>query len=124
MRGEITLIHPIKFGRNKEPFIRVEFKMEDGSWAKTDLCLNYRNFEHWKWLLKVGRQLKDLEYTEKNGAPVKGEINADCFPDIFQAKRSGHWEQLANGNMAWIEDSIQIRPIKKSGVIQPKLLFT
>lgn len=103
MKGEIIKIHPLKYGRDGEPFYRVEFTLEDGGWAKTDLCTNYRNWKHWQWLLKKGQQLTNLELRRP------GEINADCMPDIYVAKRSGHWEQMPNGNMAWINDNAPLK---------------
>lgn len=56
MNGTISKIHPKKrsIGHHRFDFIRVEFKMEDGSWAKTDLCPDFRNFRRWKPILDAG----------------------------------------------------------------------
>lgn len=116
MKGTIKKIHPIKHSRNGNQFIRVEFTMEDGSWAKTDLCPNFRNYQNWTAFLKEGKTLKDLIMTRA------GNINADSRPDLFVAKRSGHWERFPSGNMGWVDDAIQVKPLEKSNLIQEKLI--
>jgi len=74
MTGEIIKIHEKKMSRNGNVFIRVEFKMSDGSWAKTDLCPDYRNFNRWKGLGLVGQILDNL--TMKSDK----EVDADSSP--------------------------------------------
>ena len=75
MKGTITKIDQPKESRNKDVvFRRVYFKMEDGSWTKTDLCSSYRNWERWKNLLTVGILLEGL--TLKDNVTV----DADSFP--------------------------------------------
>lgn len=76
MKGEITKIHKLKSSQTEASFIRIEFKMEDGSWAKTDIVPIYRNYKRWKPIIKrgVGTVLKNLEFRTPN------EIDADSFP--------------------------------------------
>ena len=75
MNGTITKIHQPKESKNgKYIFIRVEFRLEDGTWAKTDLCPTFHNYKHWKNFLTVGTELGEL----KMKAP--GEVNADSHP--------------------------------------------
>lgn len=92
MRGTITKIHQPIHSRNGNVFIRVEFKMDNGAWAKTDLCPEFRNFVRWKDLLNVGAALDGLE--------LKGdkEVNADSYPFAIASKqgRQGHYVSLDN----------------------------
>lgn len=78
MKGEIIKIHDRKESRNGNIFIRVEFKMEDGEWAKTDLCPDFRNFQRWKGLGIVGNVLDGLELKKP------GEVNADSYPVLIK----------------------------------------
>lgn len=78
MRGTISKIHDKKVGRNGNTFIRVEFQMEDGSWAATDLCPAFRNWQRWEDLLITGNTLDGLELKFPN------KVNADCFPMIWK----------------------------------------
>ena len=79
MRAKITQIHDIKKTRGRgiskfaQKFIRVTFKMDDGSWAKTDVCPEYRNYRNWKLPLRsgVGTVIEGLNYRRS------GEVNAD-----------------------------------------------
>jgi len=123
MRGEIIKIHPLKYGKDGNAYHRVEFDIWDKdkkktTWAKTDLVEGYRNFKRWVRFLKVGTRLKGLELKRE------GEINADCWPELFEQKRLGHWEKLPDGNMAWIEDSQaeEMRRMNKIKLKQPKLI--
>lgn len=75
MKGTISKIHPPKLSANGDTsFIRVEFILEDGTWAKTDICKAYRNFKNWQGLGVVGNVLDNLILKSK------GEINADSKP--------------------------------------------
>lgn len=74
MIGEIIRIWSLKKSRNGNSYRRVEFKMEDNSWAKTDLCPGYRNYDRWKKYIKVGTVLSGLILKEK------GCVDADSFP--------------------------------------------
>ena len=77
MKATISKIHPPKLSANGDTtFIRVEFILEDGTWAKTDLCKNYRNFKNWEGLGVVGQVLTNLKLKSKN------EIDADSVPKI------------------------------------------
>lgn len=73
MNATISKIHPLKHSRNGNSFIRVEFRMEDGSWAVTDLCPGFRNYSRWHGLLQIGRQLTDLSMKGKS------KVDADSF---------------------------------------------
>ena len=82
MKGEITKISENKSSYNNDVmFKRVQFRLEDGSWAKTDLVTTFRNFERWRGILErgVGAQLDGLEF--KNGNAKT--INADCSPILL-----------------------------------------
>jgi hypothetical protein len=81
MRGKITKIMDVKpaIGRGLQTyarkFIRVTFKLEDGSWAKTDVCPEYRNYYTWKPIIRAGVETVVLGLNYRNKA--KKEINAD-----------------------------------------------
>ena len=79
MKAEIIKIHRLKSSKTEASFIRVEFKMEDGSWAKTDIVPVYRNYKRWKPLLAkgVGTQLDNLKLRRE------GEVDADSYPYAF-----------------------------------------
>ena len=69
MRAVITKIDtPKKSFNGGYIFQRVRFKLEDGKWAKTDLCPTFRNYKNWKPLLDLG------EGTEIKGLRVKGGV--------------------------------------------------
>lgn len=78
MKATLTKIHPLKLSRNGNSFIRVEFQLEDGSWAKTDLCPTYRNYSRWTSILKQGAGVSLTNLRLKK----KGEVDADSFPSI------------------------------------------
>ena len=80
MRATVKKIHPLKTSRNHNSFIRVEFQLENGDWAKTDLCPDYRNFVRWKEMLRLGEGtvVSNVQMHPKR----KNEINADSFPSI------------------------------------------
>ena len=81
MRGRITKIMDVRPARGRglatyaRKFIRVTFKMDDGKWAKTDVCPEYRNYRTWKPIIRAGVDtvLVGLEFRNKS----KSEINAD-----------------------------------------------
>ncbi len=83
-KGKITKIHEFKRARGRgiqsfaSKYIRVTFKMEDGSWAKTDLCPEYRNFYNWRKILRSGEGtvVQGMQY--RTGK----EINADSLVSI------------------------------------------
>jgi len=77
MRATISKIHPIEYSRNRGSYIRVEFKLEDGSWAKTDLVPSFRNYERWRNLLKVGMDLDNITIKKRC------EVDADSFPERY-----------------------------------------
>jgi len=78
MKGTITQIDPLKISRTEGCYQRVYFQMEDGSWAKTDLCPTYRNFLRWKSKLKVGVTLVGLKMKSKI------TVDADSWPITYE----------------------------------------
>lgn len=83
VKATIRKIHPLKLSRNGNSFMRIDFELEDGRFAKTDLCPNYRNFSRWKQArdLGVGTAIANLQI-RRDGKPV--EINADSYPEILR----------------------------------------
>jgi hypothetical protein len=79
MRGTIIDIHPLKMSRTEHAFIRIEFMMEDGKWAKTDVVTRYRNYNRWKPIIQKGRTtaLGNLKFRRE------GEVDADSYPVIL-----------------------------------------
>lgn len=80
MKGIITKIHPLRESRNKNSYIRIEFELEDGRWAKTDVCPDFRNFARWKGILAVGVGASVGGLAIRN----KSEVNADS--PVYQLK--------------------------------------
>jgi len=79
MTGTITKISPYKKSRNSNSYLMVEFKMaKDGSWARTFLCPDYRNWKNWKKLIRVGNILTGLQMKSAD------MIDADSRPAIAE----------------------------------------
>ena len=78
MIGKIIKIHPLKVSRNNNIFRRIEFELEDGNWAKTDICPDYRNYKNWTCVLNS----KDALGEEYGGLKLrrKGEVDGDSKP--------------------------------------------
>ena len=83
MRGKVTKIMDVKPARGRglatyaRKFIRITFKLEDGTWAKTDVCPEYRNYRLWKPIIRAGVEtvLVGLKFRNQS----KKEINADSI---------------------------------------------
>lgn len=121
MRGTITKIHNLKRSRNGNLFIRITFKLENGDWAKTDICPDYRNYIRWAPLLKVGTDLSGLILKRQN------EVNADSFPVKISSINEGKWVQKEDGTMQFIKIKPPVIEVDKDidstyGMEQKKLL--
>ena len=81
-KATITKIDPLKTSRTEKSYIRIYFKLEDGSFAKTDIVPSYRNYNRWKWAIKkgVGTNLGNLVLRKE------GEIDADSYPAYLDFK--------------------------------------
>ncbi|MDA2921674.1 hypothetical protein MYX07_00220 [Patescibacteria group bacterium AH-259-L07] len=81
MRGIITKIDQLKksFNNDDTCFYRLYFKLESGSWAKTDAVPGFRNFARWKPVIEggPGTALNDLVLLDEN------TVDADCYPEII-----------------------------------------
>ena len=75
MKGTITKIDARKKGNGAE-FKRVYFELEDGGWAKTDLCPAFQNWRRWENLLHEGNLLDGLVMRDKS------TVNADSYPRL------------------------------------------
>lgn len=74
MQATITDIHEMKMG-NGHLFQRVTFKLADGSWAKTDLVPDFRNYRHWDGKIARGNVLdgiclKDSKTVDADFQPI------------------------------------------------------
>jgi len=121
MRGSIIKIHNLKRSRNGNSFIRVEFRLEGGIWAKTDICPDYINYQRWKSLLTVGTELENLNFKGNS----KYEIDADSYPRKYLTPNHGKWVENPDGTMSFInfskEQEKTLDPSSK-GMKQEKLL--
>ena len=60
MRGRVTKVMDVRPARGRgvkghaRKYIRLTFKLDDGSWAKTDVCPEFRNYRTWKPILRAG----------------------------------------------------------------------
>lgn len=123
MKGTITKIHEMKHSRNGNLFFRVEFKLDNGDWAKSDICPDFRNYQRWADLLKVGMALDDLDLRRP------GEVNADSYPRAILAPKTGRWIDTGNGMRFELDrsfadgvsDMIANLPDRTSNAFQPKL---
>lgn len=102
-KATIRKVHPIKISRNGNRFIRVDFVLEDGRFAKTDLCPDYRNFPRWSHIISRGPGTALGSLLIKKEGKKLVEINADSFPVVVQAP-------------------IEKKDLPLSGPSQPKLL--
>jgi hypothetical protein len=82
MRGLITRIELQRIGSNDERYFTVHFKLTGlGLTAKTYLCSNYENYDHWKDAIMRGTLLDNLCY--KHGREREGLLDADVPPRII-----------------------------------------
>jgi predicted nucleic acid-binding Zn ribbon protein len=108
MRGMIQQIHNLKPAKGAglknygSRFIRITFKMDDGSWAKTDVCPEYRNFNRWKKIIKAGEGIvvDGLQFRASH------EVNADSPAKIARMQR-----------MTW-QDNVKCKDCKGKGADQ------
>jgi len=82
MIAEIIKIHEPKQSVNGNTFIRVELKTDGGTWYKTDLCHDYRNWHRWKNYLRVGNVLGNLILKDSE------TIDADSRPIFITGRRT------------------------------------
>jgi len=123
MRGTVIKVHPISYSRNGGAFIRLEFRLETGQWAKTDLVPSFVNFARWKPFLTVGEDLDGILL--KPGPIGKPEINADSYPRRHQTPVEGFWKLRDDGCMEWIvklQETPCSLPELKPEPVQTKLL--
>lgn len=124
MRGTISKISYFKPSRNGDTqFVRVSFKLEDGTFAMTDLCKTYRNYKRWESLLEVGTDLTGLSLRPtRSGSPLK--IDADSFVERFREKVPCHFERLSNNTVRMVRDLPKQIPMTEMAVmpIQQKLI--
>jgi hypothetical protein len=78
MIATITQIDRMKRSRTEAYYLRVYFQTEDHKWAQTDLVQTYRNFEHWRDLLKVGNVLGGLDMVTRT------KVNGDSRPYLVK----------------------------------------
>lgn len=78
MIAEIHKIDNLKKSRTEAHYLRVHFRTEAHRWAQTDLVREYRNFQHWRDLLKVGNVLGGLDMI----TPTK--VNGDSRPYLVK----------------------------------------
>lgn len=98
MRAKIIKIHPPKQSRFENVYIRIEFLLENGEWAKSDIVTSYRNYKNWKPFIAIG----EGSFLDNVKLRRKGEVDADSRP-----LPGGHFE---------------IKKSKGKSVIQTKLL--
>ena len=78
MKATVIRIHPLKMSRTESAFIRIEFILEGGEWAKTDIVTKYRNYSRWIDIIKKGKgtTLSNLNIRRN------GEVDGDSYPVI------------------------------------------
>lgn len=83
MKAEIRKIDkPKKSFNGSYIYQRVRFKLEDGKFAKTDLCPSFRNYKRWKPLLEMGEGTKIKGVRVKGGVRVM-TIDADSDVSLY-----------------------------------------
>ena len=64
-------------------FQRIDIKLDDGTWAKTDVCPTFRNFRNWKPLIEKGVGTKITGLIIKGGVRVM-TIDADSPVRLYE----------------------------------------
>ena len=77
--GTVKKIHPSRPSRSgRINFIRVDFTLDDGTFAKTDLCPGFRNFPRWSSILSAGEGARADGLVVNRGSV--NLVNADSSP--------------------------------------------
>lgn len=85
MKVTITKIHDLKYGQQYEAcFRRVEFAVEGGHWAHTDLVPSFRNYARWQ-PIEVG-----ATYDGARMIPDTSKIDADSPVSRIDAPPIAH----------------------------------
>lgn len=80
MKAIVTKIHNKKQSVNGDTsFIRLEFRLDNGMWAKTDICSKYRNFNNWAKVVTCGVGVSVGNLTLRRD----GEVDADSYVTIL-----------------------------------------
>lgn len=63
MEAELIRVYQTRPSKNGNMFTRLGFKLDNGSWVKTDVCPDYRNYEEWARLMRfgIGTKIKDFK---------------------------------------------------------------
>jgi len=73
MRATIIKVHPARYGaRYHAMFMRVEFALENGDWAHTDLVPTYRNYAQWS-PVEVGATYEGVRLFEGQASKVDAD---------------------------------------------------
>ena len=84
IKGKIHKIHLPKQSYNGGySFQRIDIKLDDGTWAKTDVCPTFRNFRNWKPLIEKGVGTKITGLIIKGGVRVM-TIDADSPVRLYE----------------------------------------
>ena len=94
MTGEIIKILPFKKSRNEGSYLRVEFRLENGQWAKTDLVPGFRNYWKWKRVKRVGNIVKGLRMKDET------TVDADSNPQLIGGTVIGSGQKLTMKELA------------------------
>ncbi len=90
MIGEIIKILSIKESRNPgDYYLRVEFKLDDGRWAKTDLVPRFRNYRRWKELLRIGNIIANMKMLDKQTIDADSRVFMLSGRRVLKKKRFG-----------------------------------
>jgi hypothetical protein len=82
MNAIVTKIDQLKMSRNGDAvFRRIYFRLEDGSWAVTDVVSSFRNFKYWRPVIEagVGSSIGGVELL------AQGKVNADSKVYVIKA---------------------------------------
>jgi len=89
MTGEIIKILPFKKSRNEDVcYLRVEFKLENGKWAKTDLVPSFRNYWRWKRVARLGNIVRNLRMKDEM------TVDADSYPQLGVGRLVGSGQKF------------------------------
>jgi hypothetical protein len=83
--ARVIKIHPLKRFKDNEGkyFRRIDFKLSNGSFAKTDICPSYSNYPRWKNLInRGGGTIYDFFMKDETTIDADSNFKVRKWPDI------------------------------------------
>lgn len=93
MKAKLTKISHRKMSYNGDvDYYRLNFQLEDGSFAQTDVVPSYRNYAWWEPIVMAGVGTV-IDHVMLRPSLKAKKIDADCQPVITKAPLFNHPQQ-------------------------------